>query len=42
MRGGLLVSLLGCLEREDVEIYCRKVLLCDSSGEYLESDICQL
>ena len=33
---------LGCLEREDVKIYCYKVLLCDSSGEYLESDICQL
>ena len=30
---------LGRLERADVKVYCHKVLLCDSSGEYLESDI---
>ena len=37
-------SCLGCLEREraDVLIYCCKVLLCASSGEYLNSGIRRL
>ena len=27
---------LGCFKRADVYVYCCKVILCDSSGEYLE------
>ena len=27
------------LERANIKVYCHKVLVCDSSGEYLEFDI---
>ena len=27
---------LGCFKRADVNVYCCIVILCDSSGEYLE------